>query len=246
MRLLSEQLGNFIDTINQGPAALDPKLFAGPSDRVILGLKAHANTISHARLIALEETFPMTREAMGHETFNALSRSYSETSAARASDNNGIGAGFADFLAARGIAQSLLDLIQIEWLWLESYHAAEAEPFRLEQLAGLDESALLAQPVAQHPAARLVMLQAPLSPQLSELNAAAGTAAVLIARPGSSVLLNPVNHAAAAAFIAADKFSTMGNLLSAAVEQIGDEHSLDAVLALIGAGSLTAGDPVAQ
>ena len=58
---------NFIATINHGPAALDHTLFDGPLERVLLGLKAHANTISHARLVALEESFPLTRQALGDE-----------------------------------------------------------------------------------------------------------------------------------------------------------------------------------
>ena len=53
----------FIDTINNGPDVLDPALFAGPLDRVLIGLKTHANTISHARLTALEATFRLAGPA---------------------------------------------------------------------------------------------------------------------------------------------------------------------------------------
>jgi hypothetical protein len=38
----------FVATINDGPGALDTTLFIGSPERIILGLKAHANTISHA------------------------------------------------------------------------------------------------------------------------------------------------------------------------------------------------------
>ena len=92
---------NFITTINDGPDALDQTLFAGPIDRVMLGLKAHANTISYARLVALEETFPLTRQALGDEQFNQLSRGYVETPKARACDANAIGFDFPRFLTAR-------------------------------------------------------------------------------------------------------------------------------------------------
>ena len=92
---------NFITTINDGPDALDQTLFAGPIDRVLLGLKAHANTISHARLVALEETFPLTRQALGNEQFNQLSRGYVETADARACDANTIGFDFPRFLTAQ-------------------------------------------------------------------------------------------------------------------------------------------------
>ena len=67
MLSLKAAQANFIATINDGPDALDHSLFDGPIDRVMLGLKAHANTISHARLVALEETFPLTRQALGRK-----------------------------------------------------------------------------------------------------------------------------------------------------------------------------------
>ncbi len=72
MLSLSDAQGNFIDTINEGPDRLDALLFAGSTDRVLLGLKAHANTINHARLVALEETFPLTRQEIGEAPFNLL------------------------------------------------------------------------------------------------------------------------------------------------------------------------------
>jgi hypothetical protein len=98
MHMLEAAQANFVATINQGPDALDPTLFAGPINRVLLGLKAHANTINHARLVALEDSFPLTRQEMGEAAFNTLSRDYVETDEARACDSNSIGRHFADFL----------------------------------------------------------------------------------------------------------------------------------------------------
>ena len=60
--------------LDHGPAHLPDGLFIGSPERVLAGMKVHANTISHARLVALEETFPRTREAIGHDRFNAHSR----------------------------------------------------------------------------------------------------------------------------------------------------------------------------
>ena len=56
---------NFIDTINNGPDVLDPALFAGPLDRVLIGLKTHANTISHARLDRAGGDLPAAAGASG-------------------------------------------------------------------------------------------------------------------------------------------------------------------------------------
>jgi hypothetical protein len=161
MLSLEAAQANFIDTINDGPDALDHTLFDGPIDRVMLGLKAHANTISHARLVALEETFPLTRQALGEEQFNQLSRAYAETPEARTCDANTIGKAFPNFLQMTPAGQPIIELACIEWAWLESYHAAEAVPLAIEDLATLSEAALLEQLVNWHPATRLIPISGP-------------------------------------------------------------------------------------
>jgi Putative DNA-binding domain len=162
---LADAQANFIDTINDGPNRLDPALFVGQPDRILLGLKAHANTISHARIVGLEETFPLTRQHLGDAAFNALARKFVETDTAKASDANRIGLGFPDCLSD----PATRELALIEWAWLESYHAAEAVPMTLGDLAALDEAALLALAIAPHPSARIVAVSAPIASALKEL-----------------------------------------------------------------------------
>jgi hypothetical protein len=225
---------NFIDTINDGPDRLDPTLFVGPPDRILLGLKAHANTISHARIVALEETFPLTRQHLGDATFNALARDFVETKTARASDANRIGLGFPDYLSD----PATRELAQIEWAWLESYHAAEAVPLTLGDLAALDEAALLALPVAPHPSARIVEASAPITSALQEL-AGQQPAAILCVRPNAEVRLLPLNAVQRAVFVASDRKSvSLGNLLAVALEQAGEQAPLESILHLVGAGAL--------
>lgn len=225
---------NFIETINDGPAMLAPDLFDGPMDRILLGLAAHANTINHARLIALEDTFPRTRAVLGVAPFNALCSIYIETDEARTHDINSIGSGFIGYLGRADLAE----LAQIEWAWLQSFHAAEAAPLTLADLDGMDEAALLALPVKMHPAARLVKITTPLSPALEAL---AGTqpAAILTLRPDAEVLLMPLDGIQLAIFIVAAKQNAMiGNLLGTALEIAGETAPLGPVMDLIGAGAL--------
>ena len=230
----SNAQANFIDTINDGPDRLDPALFDGPAERVLLGLKAHANTISHARIVALEETFPLTRQHLGDAAFNALTRDFAETDAARASDANSIGLFFPDTLGDTATRE----LAQIEWAWLESYHAAEATPFTLRDLAALDQAALLALPVAPHPSARMVDVSMPIAAALQEL-AGQQPAALLIVRPDAEVRLVPLDAVQLAVFVAsAQKSATLGNLLTTAIEQTGEQAPLEPILHLIGAGAL--------
>jgi Putative DNA-binding domain len=225
---------NFVDTINDGPDRLDPALFAGPPDRVLLGLKAHANTISHARIVALEETFPLTRQQLGDVVFNSLARDFVETNTAKASDANRIGFAFPDCPSDNATRE----LAQIEWAWLECYHAAEAVPLTLGDLASLDEAALLALSVAPHPSTRTVAITAPIASALQEL-AGHQPAAILCVRPDAEVRLVPLDTIQLAVFAAcAQKRASLGNLLVAAIEQAGEQAPLKPILHLIGAGAL--------
>ena len=234
---LADAQGNFIDTINEGPDRLDPALFAGPPDRVLLGLKAHANTISHARIVVLEETFPLTRQHLGEAAFNALARDFVETDVARACDANRIGLGFPETLKDPAASE----LAKIEWAWLESYHAAEAAAITLGDLAALDEATLLSLRVAIHPAARLVFFTHPIAAALAEL-AGQQPATILIVRPDAEVRLIPLNQTETAIFRAAtEKHATLGNLLSASIEQAHEADPLGPVIMLIGAGALVLG-----
>lgn len=234
MPTLTDAQANFIDTINDGPDRLDPMLFAGPPDRVLLGLKAHANTISHARIRALEETFPLTRQHLGDAAFNKLARDFVETNVVRASDINRIGLGFPDYLSDAATRE----LAQIEWAWLESYHAAEAGPLTLGDLAALDEAALLALAVAPHPSVRTVNISVPIASALQEL-AGQQPAAILCVRPDAEVRLVPLDTVQLAVFAAsARKSASLGNLLAIAIEQASEQAPLEPILQLIGAGAL--------
>lgn len=246
MPSLADIQANFIATINEGPAALDASLFAGDPQRIMLGLRAHANTISHARLVALEETFPRTRSAMGDEAFNAASRSFIETADARARNNDALGEHFAAALRHNGQPADIADLAAVEWLWLQSYHAREAAPLALADLAGLDETALLALPVAPHPAAFAMKLSAPLSAELAELQDAGDAAAILITRPDSVPVLTPVGAIEADLAVLTrqpgQKNIPLGNLLALSAEQGGEDDALSPVITLINAGALSGPD----
>jgi hypothetical protein len=234
MPSLTDAQTNFIDTINDGPDRLDPALFAGPPDRILLGLKAHANTVTHARIVALEETFPLTRQHLGDATFNALARDFAETDAARASDASRIGLGFPYCLSD----PATTELAQIEWAWLESYHAAEAVPLSLGDLAALDEAALLALAIAPHPSARIVEISTPIASALHELSGLQPVA-ILCVRPDAEVRLVPLDAVQLAVFAASvQKSASLGNLLAAALEQAGEQAPLEPILHLIGAGAL--------
>lgn len=237
--LLDDQ-ARFIAVLQQGPSAFPEGLFADPADRALLGLKAHANTISHARLIALEDTYPRTREHLGEAEFNALSRAFIERPDVCRRKLMGLGEGLAEYLADRTHDVAAVDLARIEWAWLQSYHSAEAEALQLSDLAGLDEQGLLDLGLALHPAARLVETRPPLAQLMPELaeSAPPDMHHLLITRPAHEVLLHPL-AALSADLLKQTQFpAPMGNLLAQAIERAGEAEALPAIFALVGAGAL--------
>ena len=132
--MLEREQAAIAATLLQGPDHLPAGLFAGEDAAVLRGLRVHANTISHARLVALEETFPRTRAHLGDADFNRLSRIFVEAGGAEGRALSDIGRDFPGWLDDPLAA----DVARVEWAWLESYHAAEAPPLRLADLAGRD------------------------------------------------------------------------------------------------------------
>lgn len=246
MRWLDGGQGALMQALDHGPAYLPEGLFAGLPERVLAGMKVHANTISHARLVALEDTYPRTRDILGHKCFNALSRRFILQPGKTAAALGQIGAGFDAFLSDAGESAGVADMARAEWCWLTSYHAADAVPLKLEQLVGLAPEALLDCAVQRHPAACAGRFS-PLVHRLigAEVPGVADADAILIARPDADVLLSPASALMADVLVAAENPVTIGNLLRQSCECPCDiaaqaDAIMQALAALITAGSLIA------
>lgn len=237
MPSLAEGQSRFIACLQNGPADFPDDMFAESNDRALLGLKAHANTISHARLVALEQAYPKLHKHLGHEVFHALSRDYVEQDHILVCDMNGIASDFAAFLTGRRCDRSAVDLARIEWAWLESYRSTEAAPLALNDIASLTEAEMLAFPLVAHPALRLITLTGPLSPELAEL-ADSNPHALMVVRPQAQILFHPltaVEHAIAKKIA---ESATMGNLLKHALELDDEAIAMQHIVMLIQAGAL--------
>ena len=228
--MLEREQAAIAATLLHGPDHLPAGLFAGDDNAVLRGLRVHANTVSHARLVALEETFPRTRDYLGEAEFNRLSRAFVDSGGAERLALPEIGRDFAGWLGDPLAA----DLARIEWAWLESYNAAEAGALRLADLAGRDEVALLGLRVRLHPAARIVSLASDAAP-LIDPAFAPGTAALLLTRPDAEVRLFALHPADDIALDRAKEISTLGNLIASLAEMHPDGGA--AIAALIDAGA---------
>lgn len=246
MRWLEHRQSAMMRALDHGPAFLPEGLFAGSPERVLAGMKVHANTISHARLVALEDTFPRTRDVLGHQRFNAHSRVFIATSGAAAAALADIGAGFGAFLAEAGESADIADLARFEWLWLRAYHAADAVPLALDALTGLPPEALLEHALARHPAACAGRFAPLVHDRIgAEVPGLSDAEAILITRPHADVLVSPASALMADVLAAIENPLTIGNLLAQMIETPDDEAArVDAVIqslaALINAGALTA------
>ncbi|MCG6119302.1 MAG: DNA-binding domain-containing protein [Blastomonas sp.] len=239
MTSLEDDQARIVAVLQRGPSAFPDGLFAGDADRALLGLKAHANTISHARLVALEQTFPRTLAHIGPEAFNALSRDFIDLPEVRRCKLMGIGEGFADHLEHNASDPLAAGLARIEWAWLQSYHAADTAALELADLAQFDEAGLLAMPVTVHTAMRIVPVASAVAEMLPELASGDVPAAgILVTRPQATVRLHPLTRTQAGIAASAKNCATFGNLLQFAVETQGEAEALPAVFALIEAGAL--------
>lgn len=224
-----------IAAIDHGPDQVVDAAFLGGRAGALRGLRVHANTISHARLVALEDSFPRSRTRIGEADFNALSRAYLELPAIGSEPHAAIGRRFAQFLRRSGHGEEAA-LAGFEWAWLEAYHAADAEAAPLAGFSGMAEDQLLQSIVARHPAARLVasFRDAALEDEVPGL---AGAAAILVTRPGAEVRVSPASAAMARLFDMLAEPQTICNLLECGGEPAG-EDSLQALFAMLDAAAL--------
>ena len=237
MSSLADGQARFIACLQQGPEHFPDDLFLQDTERALLGFKAHANNISHARLVALEDSFPRLRAHLGHEIFHALSRDYIDQAHVMACDINHIATDFPAFLAVRGHGSTEIDLARIEWAWIESYRAAEATPVALTDIATLAEDQLLVFPIAPHPATRLIAITGPMSPELGEL-VDAQAEALMITRPEALVLFHPLDAVEQAIAKKITECRAMGNLLDHALELGEEATAMQPIIKLIQAGAL--------
>lgn len=224
-----------MQAIALGPDHVPEEMFSGGRAAALRGLAVHANTISHARLVALEDSFSRTRTAMGDAEFNRQSRNYLDCPGISALPLAMIGAKFAAYLTDCDCPALVVDLARFEWAWLGCYHAADVAAFTLADLAGLGEAGLLGLALCRHPASALVELGEAALVQLSkECGMRLTSLAVLITRPEAEVLVSPASEAASAMFRAFARPQAVCNLLAESAEP----ERENALIALIASGAL--------
>ncbi|WP_126444887.1 HvfC/BufC N-terminal domain-containing protein [Sulfuricystis multivorans] len=181
----------------------DPaKRFAVYRNNVLVGL-----------IDALAETYPVVQALVGEEFFRAMAAEFVRASPPSSPVLAWYGAGFADFIAAfppvAGLPY-LADVARLEWLRVEAWHAADAEPLDRDTLSVLlaDAEALPLTRFVLQPSLRVLRSPHPVvslwaahqvddpAAALAKIDLARGEAAFL-ARPGLEVEITPIEPGAA-------------------------------------------------
>ena len=205
-----------------GPDHCPPDLFVGPVGAIVRGLKAHANHISHARHVALEETYPRTRAMIGNGAFHQLAEAYliGGPDLRHPMARNGLE--FQDWLTAKE-----RDLAAVEWAWLEAHGAPDAPVFDLAAIAGLSATRTAEAAVSLHPAANRVILAQPA--EFEWEGSAMPAAAILVTRPRFDVVVSGIDPCTISMLEQFDHPQMLGDLL---------ERDAAATTALVTAGAL--------
>ncbi|UPG96052.1 putative DNA-binding domain-containing protein [Luteibacter aegosomatissinici] len=121
------------------------------------GLAVHRSTMARAAIDALEANFPAVACLVGQAWFRSAAAAFFAEQPARDARLLAYGADFPAFLAAAPSASDLpylADVAQLDWLWLESYAAADASALHASSVRRLADDAIGELRVAPHPATR--------------------------------------------------------------------------------------------
>lgn len=132
--------GNVIDMDRDAA----PKRYGVYRNNVVVGL-----------MEAMRSAFPSVREIMGDASFDRVARNFIAMHPPRSAMMQAYGQEFGDFIdifPPMREARYLADVARLERLFLDAFHAADADPLAAGDLAGLDSEESLALTFAPHPA----------------------------------------------------------------------------------------------
>lgn len=209
--------------LDRGPDFVPDDLFDGSRPAQFRALKAYANTISHGRFAALENSFPKTRDAIGKEAFHALAERFL-VGEVLARPLRLIGKGFPALLAQDDAVSA--DLADSEWAMLMAHGAADAPALIPDSIKNESPETLIEISVLRHPATQIVKLRNPSG--FSREYPGEGPL-LLVTRPDVDVLFARIGEDEAALLAMASEPVKLGRLL---------EENAAAVTPLINQGAL--------
>jgi hypothetical protein len=173
----------------------------------------YRNNVVVSLVDALADSHPVVQALVGEDFFRAMAAEFARANPPRTPVLAWYGAGFADFMAdfppAAGLPY-LADVARLEWLRVEAWHAADADPLPLAEIAAVlaDEDALPGLRLSLHPALRVLRSAHPVvslwaAHQSEDVAAALGAVdfaaaeAALLVRDGLDVAIRGIAPGAA-------------------------------------------------
>lgn len=133
--LQREFAGAVLDIEAAVPVSLARNEGATPSRR----FGVYRNNVYASLIEVLAGRFPVVARLVGDDFFRAMARVYIEQEPPRSAVLLRYGVGFPEFIASFAPAASvpyLADVASLEWAWHAAYHAPDAAPLPLAELAG--------------------------------------------------------------------------------------------------------------
>jgi hypothetical protein len=104
----------------------------------------YRNNVYSSLIDVMQARFPVVARLVGEEFFRAMARVYVEQEPPRSAVLLSYGGSFPSFVAGfepAGSVPYLADIAALEWAWHAAYHAADAAPLPLEELASVADHA---------------------------------------------------------------------------------------------------------
>lgn len=217
-------------------ALLDP---AAPVPAGLAGSKRydiHRNNVTVSLIDAIVAIYPAVERITGTDFFRTMARAHVRATPPVSPLLFDYGRDFPDFIDDYPHAQQipwLGDVARIERAWLDAYHAADAEPLTLADLAAVDPARLFDAVLVPHPAARVVrsrypalsifvMNRQPVAPDARIESDDAEDA--LVTRPAFDVIVRPLPPGGATLLVALMNGQPLGAALAAAAA---DSYAFD-------------------
>lgn len=126
--------------------------------------QVYRNNVASGLIRGLEGRFPVVRRLVGDAFFRAMAGAYVADRKPSSAVLIYYGADFAEFVQAFPPARELpylADVARLESAWVEAYHAAEATPVGIAELAAFPPERFAELVFAFHPSARLLRFTNP-------------------------------------------------------------------------------------
>ena len=235
----------FADFLTARPGTEPPAALVGQIEDRAPGIQkrlaVYRNNVAMRFVEALADSYPAVLRLVGEEFFRFAALEYAAGHPAHCRALLHYGADFPNFLASFEPATSvpyLADVACLEWLYIESYHAPEADCLGAADAAG--QTRFMLHPSARlmhsdHPVSRIWELNCSDAPVEGEIELPPGPEFLLVIRPEAEVEVRRLKR---------DTFELLADLSEGmTLEQMMERVPMSDILDLIEGGTFVAAKP---